>query len=268
MKFAAPREGVAEQFHHARAAAANAAVVDEAEGALRDALSGSASLDRILLKAAAGAGKSFALRRLVVHAVKHPECSRVAVVAFTNKQTHALAAPLGKKLRKSAVCLFVASARLSEVPQDVVGNVTIATTASEIPPDCKVVIGTCNKLGAFGEKGRQDSGLGVAQNGKTPYDVLFVDEAWQIPHHLFDKVSQYAPITVGVGDVGQLPPLESGVNPWRGDPGYNPFRAWPTDFVSDDRTWTRELPDRLATGGRPSRPVAGVLSGVERRSTA
>lgn len=253
VKLTAPRECVAEQFHHARAAAANAAVVDEAEGALRDALSGSASLDRILLKAAAGAGKSFALRRLVVHAVKHPKCSRVAVVAFTNKQMHALAAPLGKKLRKNAVCLFVASARLPEVPQDVVGKVTIATTTSEIPPDCKVVIATCNKLGAFGEKGRQDSGLGPAHNEKTPYDVLFVDEAWQIPHHLFDKVSQYASITVGVGDVGQLPPLESGVNPWRGDPGYNPFRAWPTDFDGDDRTWTRELPTVW-------RPAAGHLA--------
>ena len=30
------------------------------------------------------------------------------------------------------------------------------------------------------------------------------------------------PIWVGVGDVGQLPPLEIGTNPWRGDPGYNP----------------------------------------------
>jgi AAA domain len=248
VKFAEPQDRADGEFHHARAVAANAAVVDEAEGALRDALSGSASLERILLKAAAGAGKSFALRRLVAHAVKHPKCSRVAVVAFTNKQTHALAAPLGKKLRKRRVCLFVAAARLHELPKEVLDNVTVATTASDIPSDCKVVISTCHKLGAFSEKGRQEASLGLAQNGATPYDVLFVDEAWQIPHHLFDKVSRYAPIAVGVGDVGQLPPLESGVNPWRGDPGYNPFRAWPTAFENDESTWARELP----TVWRPS----------------
>jgi AAA domain len=240
--FAAPRAFVGQQFHHARAAAANTAVVDEAEGVLRDALSGSASIDRILLKAAAGAGKSFALRRLVADAVRHPACSRVAVVAFTNKQTHALAAPLGEKLGRDDVCLFVAAARRSEVPENVLTEVTIATKTPEIPTDCKVVIATCNKLGTWGEKGRQDASLGAAQNGETAYDVLFVDEAWQIPHHLFDGVSKYAPITVGVGDVGQLPPLESAVNPWRGDPGYNPFRAWPTGFDGDGRTWTRELP--------------------------
>ena len=40
--------------------------------------------------------------------------------------------------------------------------------------------------------------------------MLFVDEAWQLPHHLFDKVASLAPIVVGVGDVGQLPPIEIG----------------------------------------------------------
>jgi hypothetical protein len=116
-----------------------------------------------------------------------------------------------------------------------------------------VVIATCHKLGSFGERNRQANALGPAGNQKTPYDVLFVDEAWQIPHHLFDKVSTYAPITVGVGDVGQLPPLESGANPWRGDPGYNPFRAWPTDLDGDTRTWSRELPAVW-------RPPAGQLA--------
>ena len=252
VRFAAP-SAAADGVHHARAAAANAAVVDEAEGVMRDALSGTAQVERILLKAAAGAGKSYALRRLVVDAVAHPACSRVAVVAFTNKQAHALAGPLGAKLGRKYVCLFVAQDRLAEVPQDVLAQSTIATTTSLIPPDCKVLIATCHKLGAIGERGRQVAHLGNAHNGKTAYDVLFVDEAWQVPHHLFDHVSDYAPITVGVGDVGQLPPLEAGINPWRGDPGYNPFRAWPTDFDGEDHTWTRELPAVW-------RPAAGHLS--------
>jgi hypothetical protein len=253
VRFTAPRSATAKGAHHARAAAANAAVVDEAEGVLRDVLSGTAPVDRILLKAAAGAGKSYALRRLVVDAVTHPACCRVAVVAFTNKQAHALAGPLGTDLGRRKVCLFVSEDRRSDVPEEVLAHSTIATTASAIPPKCKVVIATCHKLGAFGERGRQTTCLGIAQNGKAVYDVLFVDEAWQVPHHLFDRVSDYAPITVGVGDVGQLPPLESGVNPWRGDPSYNPLRAWPTDFENDDRTWTRELPTVW-------RPAAGHLA--------
>ena len=73
--------------------------------------------------------------------------------------------------------------------------------------------------------------------------MLFVDEAWQLPHHLFDKVDERSRrSSVGVGDVGQLPPLEIGTNPWRGDPGYNPYRAWPTDYDGDARTWSAELP--------------------------
>ena len=64
--------------HHADAHAGNAAVVDEALEVLRDTLSGAAPIDRLLLKAAAGAGKSFALKRLVEDAVTHPRCKRVA----------------------------------------------------------------------------------------------------------------------------------------------------------------------------------------------
>jgi hypothetical protein len=251
--FEPPLTDAAEGVHHARAAAGNAAVAEEAIGVLRDALSGAAPVDRILLKAAAGAGKTYVLRRLVVDTVGRARCSRVAIVAFTNKQTQALAASLGAELGQDDVCLFVASARRAEVPQDVLDHATVATTTHDIPPECKVVISTCHKLGAIGERGRQDDHLGAASNGDAPYDVLFVDEAWQIPHHLFDKVEKFAPLTVGVGDVGQLPPLEAGANPWRGDPGYNPFRAWPTDYEDDDRTWTRELPAVW-------RPTAGHLA--------
>ncbi len=94
--------------------------------------------------------------------------------------------------------------------------------------------------------------LGPGQHEDFVFDVLFVDEAWQLPHHLFDKVAKIAPITAGVGDVGQLPPLRIGTNPWRGDPGYNPYRASPTDFDGDERTWSVELPAVW-------RPAAGHL---------
>lgn len=253
LSFSAPAGPSAPGVYHARAAAGNAAVAEEAVGVLRDALSGAAPVQRILLKAAAGAGKSYVLRRLVADAIKHPNSRRVAIVAFTNKQIQALAVPLGTAIGKGNVCLFVAKDRYEEVSDDVFARTVVETTTGDIPTDCEVVLSTCHKLGAIGEQRRQLGHFGPGHNGETPYDVLFVDEAWQIPNHLFDKVAKLAPIVVGVGDVGQLPPLESGTNPWRGDPGYNPFRAWPTDYVDDPATWTRELPAVW-------RPAAGHLA--------
>lgn len=238
--------------HHGRAAEGNAETAKRASAALGRALSGESGIERILLKAAAGAGKSFVLRRLVAEAVAGPACTRVAIVAFTNKQIYPLATALGKELGKDRVCLFVAKARFGEVPDAAHSQATVVTTTTAIPLECQVVISTSHKLGAIGEMTRLQEHLGAGANGSAPFDVLFVDEAWQLPHHLFDKVAKAAPITVGVGDVGQLPPLEVGENPWRGLPGFNPYRAWPTDFEDDPDTWSQELPAVW-------RPAAGHL---------
>lgn len=234
-------------LHHAHAAAGNAAVAAEASTALQTRLSADSEYDRFLLKAAAGAGKSFALKRLVNDALAHPKCSRVAIIAFTNKQILPLALDIAKLdgFGREAVCLFVAKDRIADLPKEVSEAVTVTSAASGIPKEAKVVVATSHKLGALGELKRQKDALGTARNGSNPYDVLFVDEAWQLPHHLFDKVNKIAPIWVGVGDVGQLPPLEVGNNPWRGDAGHNPYRAWPTDYTDGkdpDHTWERELP--------------------------
>ena len=252
IEFSQPDGQATERVHHARAAAGNAAVAEEAIGVLRDALSGQAPVDRLLLKAAAGAGKSYVLTRLVADAVEHPSCARVAIVAFTNKQIHPLAISLGQTLGKDRVCLFVSKDRYDDVPDEAQAHATVVTTTSGIPQGCEVIISTSHKLGAIGELKRLKDHLGTADHGGSAFDVLFVDEAWQLPHHLFDKVATAAPITVGVGDVGQLPPMEIGVNPWRGDPGFNPYRAWPTAFDGDERTWAVELPAVW-------RPAAGHL---------
>lgn len=228
--------------HHALAVAGNAAVTDEALTALTDALSGTAPIDRLLLKAAAGAGKSFALKRLVIEALQHPRCKRVAIVTFTNSQLHPLASDLGRRLGKAQVCLFVRNERIADVPADAATAATVVSSTKEIPASARVVISTCHKLGAINERNRQLDNFGPGMNGKDPFDVLFVDEAWQVAHHLFDPIQRAAPLWVAVGDVGQLPPIEIGSNPWRGDPGYNPWRAWPTDYDNDARTWARELP--------------------------
>jgi hypothetical protein len=273
LAFTPPTEAAgaaAAAVHHANAAAGNAAVAEEAVGVLRAALAGTAQVERILLKAAAGAGKSHVLKKLVTDAVAHPGCTRVAIIAFTNKQVYPLATALGKELGRDNVCLFSSKNRYDDVPAETHAHATVATTAAGIPAESRVVIATSHKLGARGELARlaahfttdepdSETAEPAEEPGGEPsavFDVLFVDEAWQLPHHLFDKVAKAAPITVGVGDVGQLPPLEIGANPWRGDPGFNPYRAWPTDFDNnkrrDERTDERTVAIELPAVWRPA----------------
>ncbi|MEU8236397.1 hypothetical protein AB0C12_42970 [Actinoplanes sp. NPDC048967] len=240
--FSVPAASAQNAIHHEQAAHGNLNAAERAISALTAALSGSADFDKILLRAAAGAGKSYALVRMVREALDHPHCTRVAVTAFANKQIFPLAGDLGKALGAARVCLFVAQDRLADVPQEVRDNVSVATTSSAIPTSCEVILGTSHKLGAFGERKRLLNQLGEAANGERPFDVLFVDEAWQLPRHRYSTVEGLAPLSVGVGDVGQLPPIDPSQNPWRGDIGYNPYRAWPTAYENSETTCVVDLP--------------------------
>ncbi|GLY77189.1 hypothetical protein [Actinoallomurus iriomotensis] len=240
--FSPPAASPADALHHEAAAKGNFEAAQSAVSALSSVLSGDADHDKILLRAAAGAGKSYALVRMVREAMEHASCTRVGVTAFANKQVFPLAGELGEELGASRVCLFVAEDRVPELPQNVLDHVSVATSTGTIPETCSVVLGTSHKMGAWGQRKRFLDHLGPAANAELPFDVLFVDEAWQLPLHRYTTVEGLAPLSVGVGDVGQLPPIDPSQNPWRGDPGYNPYRAWPTAFEDDERTFTVDLP--------------------------
>lgn len=230
--------------HHAEAAAGNAAVVREATSMMLTALARPRADDgvtHILLKAAAGAGKSYALRSMIQAAAGAPRSRRIGVAAFTNKQILLLAEALTRTMGKGRVCLHLSQKAAGGLSPDQAQRITVSTSAGAIPSSTDVLISTAHKLKAPGEKGRIRAAMGVADDDAL-YDVLFIDEAWQMPHHLFDPIGTLAPLVVGVGDVGQLPPLEAGGNPWRGDPGHNPYRAWPPAFEGKPSTWERELP--------------------------
>lgn len=228
--------------HHAAAVSANVIAAQETTAALMGVLNGTADYDKILLRAAAGAGKSYALVQMVAEALANPNCQRVAVAAFANKQVFPLARRLGQGHGQDKVCLFVSEKWLIQLPNGLSDEVTVVTKSREIPEGVRIVLGVSHKFKVFGEMSRMTDRLGVGANGDRIFDVLFVDEAWQLPLHLFTGVEGYAPVAVGVGDVGQLPPIDPSENPWRGDPGYNPFRAWPTAYEKLDTTFTRDLP--------------------------
>ncbi|MBN0973333.1 MULTISPECIES: hypothetical protein [unclassified Gordonia (in: high G+C Gram-positive bacteria)] len=239
--FTPPALVAADAYHHSRAAAQNEAAAKITKGELLDAINGSSDIQRILLKAAAGAGKSFLLRGLVRDAVAQPQCLRVAVTAFQNRQLWPLAASLGNEIGKTNVCLWASKRVLNDVPDWVKTAATVVDSVMAVPQDAPVVLTTTHMLGLTRQ--HVNNHFGPAFHGDHRFDVLFVDEAWQLPHHLFDRITYTAPIHVGVGDVGQLPPLEIAENPWRGDPGFNPYRAWPTTYEGDDtKTWSTELP--------------------------
>ena len=188
----------------------------------------------------AGAGKSHTLKHMVGEVLKQPLCQRVGITAFANKQIFPLAADLGRTLGKDRVCLYVSKERAGDVAPSVREDATVVSVLKDIPTSVEVLVATSHMLGFVGR--RILNHLGPAADGEKLFDVLFVDEAWQLPLYLYRDIDQLAPVNVGVGDVGQLPPLDPGDNPWRGDPGYNPYRAWPTDFDNDAKTWSIELP--------------------------
>lgn len=240
--FTQPDTTVGDAEHHAAAAILNEDVATEAIEAVMSTVRGATAYKRILLRAAAGAGKSHTLKRMVRETLDSPHCRRVAIAVFANKQIYPLVRSLGETLGQENVCFLSGKARFADVPDDVKEAATVVTSTKDIPEGATVVLATSHRFGAPGERGRLTEHLGVGENGELPFDVLFVDEAWQMARYLFSGIERLAPVAVGVGDVGQLPPLDGDNNPWRGDEGYNPYRAWPDTFPGDDETWSRELP--------------------------
>jgi hypothetical protein len=242
IQFSSTAHQIDEAQHHSVAAAANVVAAAEATAALMDRLNGVAEHEKVLLRAAAGAGKSVALVHMVSEALANANCLRVAVTAFANKQVFPLARRLGAVYGADQVCLFVSEKWRAKLPDGLADVVTVSTMSKDIPESARIVLGVSHKFKVFGEHGRMRDRLGPGANGERIFDVIFVDEAWQLPLHLFTGVEGYAPVAVGVGDVGQLPPIDPSENPWRGDPGYNPYRAWPTAYEGLATTFARDLP--------------------------
>ena len=178
--------------HHGEAAAANVEATTAAIAALADVLSGASALERILLRAAAGAGKSYALKRMVDQALSGLHCQRVGVVAFTNKQIIPLAEDLGTVLGRDRVCLRVSRDVSPTLPDSVRAAVTVADADVDVPADTEVLISTAFMLGLRGHAFRQR--LASLRHGRL-FDVLFVDEAWQLAQHLYRPLAGTAQVT-------------------------------------------------------------------------
>ena len=242
-----------DRVHHAQAAVRNSAVADHASGVLLDALSGDVEVDRILLKAAAGAGKSYVLRRLVADAVGSP--------AVPPGGADRVPEPSGLA---AGHCSWAGVGPRPRVPVRRQGHAAAGPGR-----------GAPTRRRGLGDGRRPDRRRGADRHLPQARRLLHADAAARSirpgrqrcggvrrPVRRRGLAAAAPPFRqglgggayhLGVGDVGQLPPLEVGQNPWRGDPRHNPFRAWPTEYDDDARTGPLELPAVW-------RPAAGQLN--------
>ncbi len=138
-----------------------------------------------VVKAPPGSGKTLLLCELVARCLKAGK--RIAVATQTNSQANDLC----KRLVNDGLqpYRFIAS---NGDPPILPAQVTVVSDRSELPCGKAVVVATSKKWGA----------ITIDQT----FDVLLVDEAWQMPWATFMPLGRVAGRFVLIGDPGQIPP--------------------------------------------------------------
>lgn len=141
----------------------------------------------VVVKAPPGSGKTYLLSR-VVHALRRDH--RIAIAAQTNAQADDLARRLADEPWKIHCQRFV---RTGGEWADAPKRVTVVSKTDDLPSGPCVVIATAAKWGFV--------------DIDHPFDVLLVDEAWQMQWSQFVPLGRVAPRFVLIGDPGQIPPV-------------------------------------------------------------
>ncbi|MEZ4409443.1 MAG: AAA family ATPase [Polyangiales bacterium] len=144
----------------------------------------------LVLKAPPGSGKTYVTLRAVALARHH--VGRVAVATQTNAQAEDFCRRMAADFPKFTVHRWASSGR---APRPLGASVQWITRGDEIPSGPCVVVATTAKWSA--------SDLDAID----PFDVMFVDEAWQMSWADFMLLGAAASRFVLVGDPGQIPPV-------------------------------------------------------------
>lgn len=142
----------------------------------------------VVVRAPPGSGKTFLLLRGVAHAIGNRR--RVAVGAQTNSQADDICRRLNDQYPDVHVTRFAAGGR-SRV--DLGENVSWTSNKHRLPRGPCIVVTTVAKW--------------TLTELEHAYDILFVDEAWQMAWADFMLCSKVAPRFVLIGDPGQIPPV-------------------------------------------------------------
>ena len=183
-----------------------------------------------LVKAPPGSGKTSLLLQTVAKA--YEAGLRVAIAAQTNSQADDICVRLAKNYPRVPAVRF---ARGGSAPEDLGATITWETRTSELPRSRCVVVATAAKWGL----------VSIHQ----PFDVLFIDEAWQLSWADFMLLGQVSERFVMIGDPGQISPVVSiDVSRWETSPR-PPHMAAPQVILDDPglqpQQWTLQASRRL-----------------------
>lgn len=193
-----------------------------------------------LIQAPPGSGKTWLLLKTVtkVYAIGR----RVAIATQTNAQADDICRRLARDYPKVPVFRFASG---QSIPVDLGPTVTWATDTGALPVGRCIVVATTAKWALV--------------NIPAAYDVVFVEEAWQMAWADFMLLGQVSERFVLIGDPGQIPPVVSvDVARWETSPR-PPHIAAPRVILEDigqrPEKWqlpaTRRLPYDAAGLVRP-----------------
>jgi hypothetical protein len=193
-----------------------------------------------VIQAPPGSGKTWLLLK-TIHSVRK-SVKRIAIAAQTNSQADDICRRMHRDYPKVPVIRFAAGG----ARQISLGNsVTWATATNQLPRGACIVVATTAKWGLV--------------SVPEPYDVLFIEEAWQLSWADFMLLGQVSDRFVMIGDPGQIPPVVTvEVQRWETAPR-PPHAAAPRLLLEDPRagyeTWrlpaTRRLPHDAVAFVRP-----------------
>ncbi len=142
------------------------------------------------MKAPPGSGKTHTLLAVISHWVE-VDRMRIAIGTQTNAQALDVANRFAKDHPNIPVTLWLKSS--GSDPNGVHPRVRIVRRADEVPDYPCVVIATVSKLG-----------YATTHN---PFDVLAIDESWQMPWEAFMATAPVSKRFMMIGDPGQIPPV-------------------------------------------------------------
>jgi hypothetical protein len=172
------------------------------KAAIADVLDSRGDQCAVVVKAPAGAGKSYFVGTAVGELRKAG--ARVAVSAPTNEQVFGLLELLGRRHPHETIKAVLANGKVlpssARLPN-------VASVPTDEAHGATVLVGTLAKFG-------------YAPDSLGSFDVLIIDEAYQADAGRYYEVGGIAPTHLLVGDSGQLDPFSTMDNPdrWRGLP--------------------------------------------------